>query len=212
MFNLFVPYYNDKSTIRQKEINWCLSDNVRNNLIDNIYLFPEHSSNVIPKIDTFKINIINLNKRITYKDVINFINSLENTKDSYNIMANSDIVFNESLLLLYTINMNNLVIALTRWEFDPILGKIPELCMIPEQSQDVWIFDGHIKNNIDCDFYFGLRGCDGIFANALIKSNYKIINPVYSIKVNHYHTCPVRHHSEDNRLKGFSFGVSGLKL
>ena len=212
MFNLFVPYYNDRVTIRQREIDWCLCDNVKNDLIDNIFLFPERSSNSIPKIGTNKIKIINTNKRVTYKDIINYINSIDISEKSYNIIANSDISFNKTLILLYTINMDNTALALTRWEFDPILGKIPELCMIPEQSQDVWIFDGYIKDNIDCDFYFGLRGCDGIFANALVTAGYKVINPVHSIKVLHYHTCTVRHHTEDNRLRGYSYDVYGSKI
>lgn len=212
MFNLFVPYYNDKTLPRQKEIDWCLCDNVKNRLIDNIFLFPERPGNTIPKLDTYKVQIINMDKRVSYKDVINYINSLDITKESYNIIANSDISFNETLILLYTINMNDTAIALTRWEFDPIMGKVPELCMVPEQSQDVWIFDGHIKNNIKCDFYFGLRGCDGIFANALVNDGYRVINPVYSIKIFHYHTCPVRHHTENNRLRGYSYDVHGSKI
>jgi hypothetical protein len=38
MVNLYTSFYEDKNPKRQKELLYCLKQNISNNLIDNIYL------------------------------------------------------------------------------------------------------------------------------------------------------------------------------
>jgi hypothetical protein len=201
MFNLFIPWYNDKAIFRQQELDWCLLHNITSGIIDNIFLFPESRRNILPKLNE-KVNIIHLDKRVTYLDIIKYINSEIRCYKSFNIISNIDIYFNDTLNLLHNINMDRVCLSLTRWETNPLNNPGNLERHMTYQSCDVWIFKSYIFPNIDCDFYFGLPGCEGRFNFELQKVGYKIYNPSEDIKVLHYHVSGKRNWSELDRLQG----------
>ena len=61
-----------------------------------------------------------------------------------------------------------------------------------QDSQDCWIFKGHPSEGMDCDFRFGVPGCDNRIAYEFGKIGYDVIGPVSKIKVLHYHFTNIR--------------------
>jgi hypothetical protein len=51
-------------------------------------------------------------------------------------------------------------------------------------TQDAWLFKTHIQVN-NCDFEFGMLGCDNAIADRIIHSGYKIINKPITFKIFH---------------------------
>src|SRR5574343_536550 len=95
----------------------------------------------------------------------------------FNIIANTDIYFDDTITNIKLINMENICIVLTRYEANPKnKGSKSEMAMNPAQSNDVWIFKGIINKEIKCDFNLGLLGCEGIFGNSLRNAGYKVYN------------------------------------
>lgn len=178
---LFVNYY--KNLERQNEIDYCLKKNLDNNLIDKIYIFT--SFDVKIPFESKKIKIINL-ERPSYFDIINFINL--NDTDSFNIISNSDIYFDDSLKMLNKIDFSKKkCIALSRHEVKDILISPTE--KFAKTSQDCWIFKGNVQldNMNDVKFNLGVFGCDNRFAYELSKNGYELLNFCYDIIVYHYH-------------------------
>ena len=175
--NLFINYFVDKNKERQKEYDSTLLLNIQNRYIDNIYLIVENKDRVKYKR---KITYIEVNKRPTFQDFFNIINRI--TKDNeINIIANSDIYFNETLD--YVNLYKNECLALTR---NDLIGS-------PE-SQDVWIFKGKIKK-INSNIKLGVWGCDNAIAYEIKKAGYDIYNPSLSISCFHNHKSQFKNDS-----------------
>lgn len=202
MFNLFVPYYNDSAVFRQNELDWCVLNNCENPLIENFYIFPESKRNKIPKLSS-KAHIIHFDRRVTYQDIIQFVNSMIDSYRYYNIIANTDIYFDNTLDLVKSIDMEKVCLTLTRWESSPDNNN-PYMFM-NFQSSDVWIFKSYISMHIDCEFYLGVPGCEGRFNFEVAKAGYKLYNPSKTIRSLHYHNSGKRNWTEDDRLQGQSF-------
>jgi len=111
-----------------------------------------------------------------------------NDKSCRHIIANSDIFFNESLSLLNTINLNRKVVTLTRWDLQ-VNGDI--VFYNKYLSQDVWIFENEIPENIG-NYFIGQHGCDNRLLKELNDNNFKIINPSLNVKTIHVHMSNLR--------------------
>ena len=198
--NLFINYYNAGN--RQYEIDYCLEKNLANPLIDLVVIF-----NQFKEIDHPKAINKMVKNRPTYQD---FFNATTKCPNSINIIANSDIFFDETLE-----NANRLspkqCYALTRWEFNGTESRPFEKAHLvrnsfcpAHSSQDVWIFRGGSKMT-GCDiveaqrqkprvydkikFTMGIPGCDNVLA-ARLKSVYgvnNVKNPANDIRCHHYH-------------------------
>ena len=132
MINLFISYYKDKNEERQKEINFCLEQNIKNVFIDRVYILSELEN--IPFNDD-KIEII-IHKRPTFKDFFTIINSVSNDED-FNILTNSDIFLDETVKEIKNIMNKNMLLSLLRWEY----GELPKIDVIRSDCQDTWIWD-----------------------------------------------------------------------
>lgn len=179
MINLFTGYFKTTNKDRQKELDYCLSLNQYNPLIDNIFTFKD---------------------RFTYQDF--FLNTLD-YPDDINILANGDIYF-ENLELALNIDYRECY-ALTRWEISN--GQIVpfEVChqynreAKAKHSQDVWIFKGSVKD-VRGDFYLGQPGCDNKIAYELLKVGYRVTNPSLDIKCIHVHKETSRNYTLPDRV------------
>lgn len=208
MIRLFTPWYKDDSNQRQIELNWCLRRNCSDSNIREVFIFPESKSNDYPRGMSEKLHVIQLNRRITYQDIVNFINDMVDSDRYYNIIANTDIYFDETITNVRSIDMKNVCIVLTRYESNPTnRGSKSEMIMNPEQSNDVWIFKGFINKEIECNFHLGLLGCEGIFGNSLKNAGYNVYNFSKDILCYHFHVTQKRNYTEDTRLRGVSYNV-----
>jgi len=191
---------------RQQEIDYCLEQNINNIYIDKIYLLNEKEySNSLFK--SKKIEQIVINDRLKYSYAIDFAN--KNCKDDIVIIANNDIYFDDTLLVLDHLDEKEWIdklIVLTRYERsknNEILSqdKIPHYyskhynTFFKSQriwSHDAWIFKGKLKT-FPCDFYLGVHGCEGAFITQLKKNTHiKVQNGYPYIRAIHYHLSKFR--------------------
>ena len=199
MINLFINSFEHPDKERNEEIQSCFNRNKRNELIDKIY-------------------IVNKNKRATYGD---FFRAMTGFKDDINIIANTDIYFNETISLALEIESRQCY-ALTRWEshnghiisFKQRHGKRIQ----PQWSQDAWIFKGCPANPIRYDnvnaintlnrsretipFSLGIPGCDNKFAAMLKQNGIKVLNPSHQIKAIHIHKNDERNYPDYQIISG----------
>ena len=174
MINLFINPYKADNKHRQAELDYCLDSNESNPLIDRIIPFPD---------------------RMTYSD---FFNETANYPDDINILANTDIYFNETLELIKDIKENECY-AITRSELNN--GKVVRFEekhaynaeAKAKHSQDVWAFKGSVKN-VFGNFNLGVPGCDNRIAFEIAKA-YRIKNPCYQIQCIHKHSSQERNYN-----------------
>ena len=198
MINLLTSYYHSGNIEKQKEIDICLQKNIDNPLIDNIYLYTERSCTV--PFTSEKINIIG-SKRPTYSDFINYINFKQGFNESYNIISNTDIYFDDTLSLLDKIEMRDTCVTLNRWD---VLVDGNSKFLNTKGSQDVWIFKGKINKSLSkkSDFYLGKKCCDNVFAHLLWETGYRTISPSYDIRSYHLHNSEFRSWNEKDKVLG----------
>jgi hypothetical protein len=181
---IFEPYYKDNDEERQQEINHCIIKNIENENIDKIFLFSETEEFPL-EFMTNKVEIIMLKEWTIYNKIIKFINSKEDFANSYNIILNSDMYLDNSILLLRKFNIENSCIALSPWSVDKnkILNEV--------SSQGCWIFKNHIKE-FDYVVPMGRPGCEHRFLYELHNKGYILYNLCYDIIVWHKHLSMLR--------------------
>ena len=205
MINLFVNFYNDNNSLRQKEINECLSRNIANPMIDRIYLVVESNAVHFYGMDTFqKTEIVICNGRPTFSFLFNLANTTA-TDDDTSIISNSDIYFEEYDVSLISCCLKpDSCFVLTRWNRETN-GSL-HLFDRPD-SQDSWAFKGPIKNIGNCDFTMGKPGCDNAIAERIEAAGYHVLNPSRDIKSIHVHNTGIRNydHFDSSQIIGLPY-------
>lgn len=192
---LFTSFYKDKSNVRQAELDLCMKMNKQNNNIDKIYVLLEGNKEDFNVLKHEKIKVIE-SVRPTYKMFFELVNSVTQPED-INIIANTDIFFDNSILLCNLHMRNNDCYALSRYH----INEDKSIRLHNEKySQDSWIFKGQIKMPAYCDFYLGMRGCDNRIAYELRAAGYNITNPAYSILTLHYHISDLHNYTEKDLI------------
>ena len=212
---LVMQFFMPKDSERLKEIQHCLRESVTNRHISKIYLINERmysddelgitqkvcqeSGYKFKNINKDKIEQIIIERRITFKDVFDHIDTAK--LDGYVIFANSDIFFDDSIKRLKTSGIENekAMIAQLRYEYkkDTKLEKCP-LFGPRWDSQDAWII--HSKQNVPSNlrkcfaFFFGQPGCDNKLLYLFKILNYEIYNDPSAFKIYHYHTNETRNY------------------
>jgi len=176
MIRLLYNYYEDKNPTRKKEIDFCLRKNLEN-----------------PHIN---VVIIDSQEKPTYNYFFSKINELTGP-DDINIISNSDIFFDETILLTSYLK-HHASFALSRWDYINAQNiKLFER----NDSQDTWIVRGSI-NNVIGDFTMGKKGCDNRIAYQLLDAGYRPSNPAKSIKTYHVHNSNIRNYSNNDTVHG----------
>lgn len=176
--NLFTSHYKDKSDARQKELDFCLNQNKNSGLFENI--------------------IVVQDRRPTYNDLFELTRQYPN---SVNIIANSDIFFNDTILQAKYIKQNQ-CFALSRWDY--VKGGTLKHFKRAD-SQDVWIVRGGSLVTT-ADFYLGVPGCDNRIAHEFKSAGYDVTNPSISIRTNHLHLSQIHNYtSKDTVPKPYYF-------
>jgi len=169
MIRLLVNTYKSDSQTRQIELDICLEKNM-----------------ALPFLTVHDIQ-----PRPTYNDYFHTSSKLIHDEDFDNddifVIANSDIYFDETLLLANNIKHGE-VYALTRYDIKRGQARFFDR----PDSQDVWIFRGGINPIEGADFNLGVGGCDNRIAYLLHKAGYTVTNPSLSIKTYHLHESGIR--------------------
>lgn len=195
MFELITTFYNEQNTDRRNEFLQALTFNVENTHIQRIFVLCESGEEFITNFSP-KIEIVRLENRPKFRDLILFTNTLSTT--FIKIIANTDIYFNETLSKAKHVEEKE-VYCLTRWnQIDA--GQIE---FFPNfKSQDSWIFRDTLPDNIG-DFFMGVPGCDNRLAAEFIANGFKINNPSLSIHSIHLHATEKRtYHKVLDRVPG----------
>lgn len=164
--NLFVQVYKADNPERQKELNECLRINKSLNI------------NGVPYF-----NVIEIEERLTFRQMFDLTAKY---KDCINIIANSDIYFNETILECRWLKPFDCW-ALSRWDYSE--GKA--VLFNRKDSQDVWVFNGAVSGNFG-DYFLGVPGVDNRLAYDLKTNGYNVLNPSKSIHAIHLHETNYR--------------------
>lgn len=101
--NLIIEYFNSRNHMRNGEYLYCLHQNLANEYIDKVYIFMEDDAEL--NFNSPKINRIVRKERPSYKDLFDFCN--ESLKEQICVVANADIIFDDTLRFFKSPNMEN---------------------------------------------------------------------------------------------------------
>jgi len=179
---LITSFALSKNDARNAELAFALRKNVDNRLISQIYIITEDVRVSELTRDMQKISVSKADDRVTFKVLVDFANTLNDTV----IVANSDIIFDDSLRT----PPPGVVFCLTRWIPDICANGNVHLVRVWEESAGM-SFDSYIFKppiTIDSlDFPIGILGCDGKFAYELHRAGLHVVNPSRTIRSGHVH-------------------------
>ena len=203
---LFTQFYlaNDKET---NDLNiYALTNNYKNKYINEIILLNEkiYSEEELGFEDKNldKIKQVNINKRLKYSDVFEYIQA-NNLKNQIIVISNLDIYLNDSINNLNKIELDKfkLCYCLTRWETYKN-GKKHEPFLNPNSSSscDTWCLHTKWIHELDVSEFnlrLGTVGCENMFQYKLALSHFYLRNDPYLIKIMHSE----KHCLKDKRKK-----------
>lgn len=187
MVNLFINYYIDKNPERRSELMTCFIKNGLCKAIDKTFVIAANKEEITGKALVW----VYKDRRPTFGDFFKLINSVSG-EDDLNIIANTDIYFDEANIELIKNNIQpDECYTLARWDiyFD---GKPHHFNR--RDTNDVWAFKGRIRDIPDCDFTLGLPGCDNAICERIQRAGYVVKNPSMDVKTYHLHLSGVRNY------------------
>lgn len=202
---LIQQFFIPENKLRLNELQQTLKCNCHNKTIDKIILLNEkiYTNEELGTNDS-KIEQINISKRLTYKDVFEYSNKLE--EDTYIILANADIFFDASIGRVREsgLTTNKKAYTLLRHELNKPLLKECDLFGPRCESQDTWIWNSKwkITDNLLKTFNMelGLPGCDNKIIYLLIISGFMCYNEPKWIKCFHHHNTNLRSYGKNKQL------------
>ena len=230
-YNLIFSLYNESTISRAIELLYCFKENLNVESIGNYHILLEKSSNTryfikdilnffIKNNNNIKIHAIDC--RPTYNYIFDFVN---NNMEGTIIMANSDIVFDNSLDILKDLK-DDQFISLTRYN---VINGNPEIIKFEHNgnvnilSQDTWIFKSPMKYKLNNVMNLGTFFCDSYMNYVLSQSKYKCFNLYNDIISKHIqkllsdsqliknnNSSPNRYEEMKKKIKNFT--TLGLEL
>tara|TARA_R110000824_G_scaffold282940_4_gene471218 strand:- start:10984 stop:11676 length:693 start_codon:yes stop_codon:yes gene_type:complete len=196
--NLLIESFKSNNSDREKEYITCLKENIKNVEIDEIHIFNNNIDFVNKLIEeNDKIISIENTNRMTYKDFFDYSN--EYLKDEISIIANADIIIEESIKYIRDIKIENFFLCLTRYD----IQKNGTTTYPPNHfgTQDTWIYKAPIISK-NSDFYLGRLGCDNRIPYIMEQNGYKVSNPSKQIITKHLHLTGYRTYNKSNIIMG----------
>ncbi len=177
IFNILTTYWNNKQ--RSHEFELAIKQNLYNPYLKKMFIFYENFNGQVPDfLDNPKVEIIKIKSAPTHRDFYSFAN--RHLNGELTIIANSDIILDNTLALLKYVDFNKYIIALTRYNYKSNWPNNNDGCM------DTWIFRSPIKY-INGNYRVGIFGNEHIMIYEWLKMGYQIINPSLSITTWHVH-------------------------
>lgn len=204
---LIIEYFKSTNQNRDVEYRSCINENIKNNLIEKIYVFISDDS--ILDIKSDKIEIVKIDNRPTFHFLFEWCNS--NLPEEICIIANTDIFFDSTIEHLNNTDLTNTFIALTRWDlllkdnqwFVDFYNKPWNNGITTGMlSQDSWIFKTPIKLDERSKFLMGKPGCDNRIVQIYLENNYNVKNPSMQIVSKHLHISNHRTYNNTDMVFG----------
>jgi hypothetical protein len=204
---LIIEYFKSTNQNRDVEYRSCINENIKNNLIEKIYVFISDDS--ILDIKSDKIEIVKIDNRPTFHFLFEWCNS--NLPEEICIIANTDIFFDSTIKHLNNTDLTNTFVALTRWDlllkdnqwFVDFYNKPWNNGITTGMlSQDSWIFKTPIKLDERSKFLMGKPGCDNRIVQIYLENNYNVKNPSMQIVSKHLHISNHRTYNNTDMVFG----------
>jgi hypothetical protein len=194
---LIQQYFISPKPRRDREIRSCLEDNIANPFIDKILLLNEQDyimRGILPRSN--KIVECAIGCRLQYAEVFKTIQG-RIPSGAIVAFANSDIVFDNTIRQVWSLNMKDVCLSLLRYEEPTVDGGEPTLFGPRPDSQDSWIVHSDSVKSRTWDwkslsFEFGRAGCDNAIGVELLRQKFIVANPALSIRTLHRHASQVR--------------------
>lgn len=186
---LIIEYYTPDNNDRNNEYLYCIEKNIESKLFEQTHIFVEEGSKLPDRLAN-KVNVY-YDKRRTFQDLFNFCN--EHFPNEICVIANTDIMFDETIKHVNKDNIEGKFICLTRWDILPD-GEVKlyrEDTNTSYGSQDTWIFKAPTLLN-NADFFMGKPGCDHKIVYLADKVGLGVINPSKKIITKHLHNSKYR--------------------
>jgi hypothetical protein len=197
-FFLYTTYYQEPNQARRAELDECLKRNLASGLFDAVCVLSEGDRPDIPLywMET-ECQLKKQPRRQTFHDLFQW--ARENADDeTISVVSNSDVYFDDSLLLVETQDMNQKCFALSRWDVGED-GSSSHWVAI--DSQDCFIFKGKIPP-IRADFCPGIPGVDNRLCYEIDLAGLEVSNPSRSIRAHHLHKSQVRNYDDSMKIPG----------
>jgi hypothetical protein len=210
---LITQFFRHSDHARFEEIKECLRRNCACPYIDHIVLLNEadlsrhwtgmHKKGHRLMPGSEKITQVMIHKRLSYADFLKYVKESV-PANTYTVLCNADIYFEDSLTDLYRINMTDRMMGLLRWDVNE--AGDAEIFGPRADSQDAWIF---LSNTIQSrpwkketyNFQLGQPGCDNAFAGHILRQGIVLCNPALTFKSFHLHQSGVRNYSKQDYIK-----------
>jgi hypothetical protein len=152
--------------------------------------------------DSPKIHRIVRKNRPSYQNIFEYCN--EHMKNEICIVANADIIFDDTLRYFKNIDMTMQFYALSRWEISTNDGKNWEIEPYENAaSQDVWIFKTPVLSSDSMNYTMGKPGCDNKITYHMRELGYTCRNPGKKVVTIHFHPTNFRTYDWNNdRIPG----------
>lgn len=214
---LIVDFYNPP--IRRNETLVVLQANILNPFIEKVIILAEGKEDFGPVynlIQAEKIQIVPFGKRFTPGEAFEYLNKQQELKGKIIISANSDIMFDLSLVNLRHFNVNKKsfwAISRRRSLFDVrprYIHSHPDMCFRYLGSHDAFIFMPPvdpltIRNTID--IYLGQWGYENRIIHGFQAAGYETHNPCFHINAIHYTTKEYPKQDETRVNEGGRSGI-----
>ena len=191
---LVTQYYVPEKAVRAREITACLANNAACKYIDRIVLLNEKEYDLPVSIQTAKIEQEVVGARLRFDTVFKWIYE-KAPRDSYIVIANSDIYLDQSWRLLWSIGLDDTFLSLLRW--DDVPGGDPKLFGPRADSQDSWVVSANSVKARTWDWKaleipFGKGGCDNAINVEMLRQKFRLANPCMNLITHHLHTSGYR--------------------
>jgi hypothetical protein len=196
--HIIYQYFIPTNKLRQHEILTTLQKNVENEHVSQVHLLNERIySEKELGISSKKIKQHNINKRLCYNDVFQYVRTKK--LNGFVICMNADIFF--SNLSIENIKRTRLkerreMLALLRYEYNPSRPNQSQLFGPRFDSQDSWIFHSNMlfeeKFDRAFSFPFGKPGCDNKLIYLFHCLGYKLYNDPLQFVSYHVHSSKLR--------------------
>ncbi len=192
--NLLIESFKSNNLEREKEYVTCLKENIKNKEIDEIHIFNDNIGFVNELMEeNNKIISVDNKGRMGYKDFFDYSN--EYLKNEISIIANADIIIEESIKHVRDIKIDDFFLCLTRYD----IQKNGSVTYPPNHfgTQDTWIYKSPIKTK-GSDFSLGKPGCDNRIPYVMEQNGCVVTNPSMVIKTRHLHLTGFRTYNNNS--------------
>ena len=188
--NILTSLYLDENPHRAEEYKLALQLNLKNPHVNHVYVLWDNCGG---KIDHYikpheKLTVLSHDGRPSFKTLFEYCNTQE--RHALWCVCNGDIVITDDVHKLQSINMNNNILALTRWEFvsETDISVFHEHERPNKYSQDTWCFKTPVLIPSELELInMGKVACDSHLSNVYKHYQQFIYNPCIDIKTLHVH-------------------------